>query len=547
MAATNEEKPLRSETVPSPGEETKERSVDTEEAMSDIPETMADGFKSRLTSRVKKLVKRIKHGNKPKPIKSTDVPLIEECPRLEDAEAGFVSEDSTGSDSDIDIQPNEASNDSPEVWEWRGPVTVPNDAYDCNHFRRGVAVLIVNTEFANIKDNRPDAEHDIENLNLLFKVLDFEVIVLKNKTTKALMDSLIDIRSKLEVDSDCFACLISTHGGEIPVRDYDNLRQHALHTFDGTILTDDIVSTFNDDNCPAMRGKPKLFFVQACRGRFDVVEAEMADQGVNVDIIAYDIQHPVKGTGEGVPHTSQHQGSKNTHNSSSRHRDGSQKDGGSPKSLPSTESVSEEEKVREKVDNLQITGEEYDVTSKPDTKGMSDDNPARRYAPGDIPFIDDEVNQIDEEERRRHQEACLRYQKKLQLQEQILRDRILALELKHWMKDGDYCSVPCYKHCLVMFSSAPERLAWCDSGIGGWLPHCMYMAVYRLHKCDFQVDLLQVLTEVNNYMAVTLQTNIPSKPEWHQSKSAACIYHMLTKDIYFRIRWNRKLELVTDV
>ena len=32
-------------------------------------------------------------------------------------------------------------------------------------------------------------------------------------------------------------------------------------------LSDDLVSRFDGNNCPALRGKPKVFLFQACRGK----------------------------------------------------------------------------------------------------------------------------------------------------------------------------------------------------------------------------------------------------------------------------------------
>ncbi|KAL1481716.1 hypothetical protein MTO96_050388, partial [Rhipicephalus appendiculatus] len=31
-------------------------------------------------------------------------------------------------------------------------------------------------------------------------------------------------------------------------------------------LVEDVYEQFNNENCPALQGKPKLFFIQACRG-----------------------------------------------------------------------------------------------------------------------------------------------------------------------------------------------------------------------------------------------------------------------------------------
>ncbi|KAH7935959.1 hypothetical protein HPB52_015573 [Rhipicephalus sanguineus] len=56
-------------------------------------------------------------------------------------------------------------------------------------------------------------------------------------------------------DDDCFVCCFLTHGG------HDH-----LYGTDGKFSVNDIVEPFLDEACPSLIGKPKLFFIQACRG-----------------------------------------------------------------------------------------------------------------------------------------------------------------------------------------------------------------------------------------------------------------------------------------
>ncbi|XP_060066045.1 uncharacterized protein LOC132546349 [Ylistrum balloti] len=532
-------------TVPSPGPVgvTEGTCVGVDE-LTDTPDTSPDGFRDTLNKRVKTLVRGIKRGSTPKPIAKPEVTLVEECPREnndDDEKSSSFDNDSTGNESEIETQSDIANFDSPNIWERRKLQNMLDDIYDFNHFRRGVAVLIVNTEFSNIKDNRPSAKHDIKNLTELFQVLDFYVILLQNKTTSDLRDSLIEIQSKLEEDSDCFACLISTHGAEAQGRDH-NIRQHVLHTYDGMIPTDEIVSMFNDSNCAAMRGKPKLFFIQACRGRYDTADTDMVDDGVEIDIM--DVVPPFVMYPGGEGHdVSYHQGQNYSDECTSTHEEEIEQEEGHRGTSFEIRTKAESITKQEAHGN---TGEDdFKNTTKSDAKGRPDDDIIRMQGLEHIPFVDDIEKTDDEQEQRKNREACRRYQEQVQREEERKRlERKLALQLK-W--EIDFCSIPCYNHCLVMFSSAPERFAWCDDHIGGWLPYCMYNVVCRLHRYDFQTDFLQVLTEVNHEMAVYLKTNTPSKPELHQTKSAACIYHMLTKDIYFRLKWNRNREFVTEV
>ncbi|XP_030834961.1 caspase-7-like [Strongylocentrotus purpuratus] len=59
---------------------------------------------------------------------------------------------------------------------------------------------------------------------------------------------------------DCFIFAILTHGEEGSIYGTD----------ERLVKIEDIVGPFGSDRCPTLNGKPKLFFLQACRGeRFD--------------------------------------------------------------------------------------------------------------------------------------------------------------------------------------------------------------------------------------------------------------------------------------
>ena len=64
-------------------------------------------------------------------------------------------------------------------------------------------------------------------------------------------------------ESDCFACVVATHGEEMPL-DKENdvrIRKHVIIGTDGmSVQTKELVEMF--DNCEELRGKPKLFFIQ---------------------------------------------------------------------------------------------------------------------------------------------------------------------------------------------------------------------------------------------------------------------------------------------
>jgi len=57
-------------------------------------------------------------------------------------------------------------------------------------------------------------------------------------------------------NSDCFVCVILSHGEE-----------GLVYGTNGTVKLDRIYSIFKGEVAPSLVGKPKLFFIQACRGR----------------------------------------------------------------------------------------------------------------------------------------------------------------------------------------------------------------------------------------------------------------------------------------
>lgn len=148
-----------------------------------------------------------------------------------------------------------------------------DSVYSFTHSKRGYAVLIMNHAFANEDENLPGIKHDIESMSRLFTTMDFEVRQLINLSSEQLYSDLLGIQEEISSDCDCFVCVISTHGGEDPgfyayhpqEPGYTRTEHYVLNT-DGSMWTRHIMEMFDDHHCRALRGKPRLFFVQACRG-----------------------------------------------------------------------------------------------------------------------------------------------------------------------------------------------------------------------------------------------------------------------------------------
>ena len=59
--------------------------------------------------------------------------------------------------------------------------------------------------------------------------------------------------------------------------DKDDYGGGIIHTFDGKMRVDSLWRYFAGDRCPSLLGKPKLFFIQACRGSLTDFGAEIED------------------------------------------------------------------------------------------------------------------------------------------------------------------------------------------------------------------------------------------------------------------------------
>lgn len=125
---------------------------------------------------------------------------------------------------------------------------------------RGTCIIINNMDFdrEQSKEERKGSDLDAQRMKSLFTQLHFSVTV---KTNLTALDMKSFLRKAAEPekhrDADCLVVILLSHGNE-----------NAIEGTDGNMLDlrNEIYSLFNNTNCPTLKEKPKLFFVQACRG-----------------------------------------------------------------------------------------------------------------------------------------------------------------------------------------------------------------------------------------------------------------------------------------
>ena len=149
----------------------------------------------------------------------------------------------------------------------------PRQIYEMNGKpRHGVALIINNTfEKSSRRSHRVGTENDADNLTTTFEFLGYEVIVwencshieMKNITfvlgaeSPEMKDSKRKRSSNDVDDHDSFVCCILSHGTQGHIKSND----------DALVTLNDIVEPLLDYE--HLNDKPKMFFIQACRGSKD--------------------------------------------------------------------------------------------------------------------------------------------------------------------------------------------------------------------------------------------------------------------------------------
>ena len=126
-------------------------------------------------------------------------------------------------------------------------------------FPRGIALIINNKLFADHPEHRKlstrhGSEEDVSQVKSLFDALGFDVHTKENCTRLQLLTELDSVACQDHSGYDCFVLWLMSHG-----------KSGEVFCSDGVPLP---IQSAQDmlSNCKTLRGKPKLFFLQACRG-----------------------------------------------------------------------------------------------------------------------------------------------------------------------------------------------------------------------------------------------------------------------------------------
>ncbi|CAL8349694.1 unnamed protein product [Arctogadus glacialis] len=124
---------------------------------------------------------------------------------------------------------------------------------------KGYCLIVNNFDFSRSVPKlrqRMGTDIDEKSLSLVFSWLGFKVEVLRNATRDQMLSSMRELASRDHTWMDCVACVVLSHGLEGGVYGVDGER----------VWLKELADVLNGVRCASLRGKPKLFFIQACQG-----------------------------------------------------------------------------------------------------------------------------------------------------------------------------------------------------------------------------------------------------------------------------------------
>ena len=153
------------------------------------------------------------------------------------------------------------------------PDVNPDELYKLEKNPHGICLIINNHKFYHNQDpqkahpQRGGAEIDQYNLTQTFRYLRYKVEVEENLTSDHMMDRLMKMSQRDHTRYDSFVCCILSHG-----------EHNIIHGANSEpVNINDLTGIMK--YCVTLRNKPKMFFIQCCRGEDEDVGFERDNPG----------------------------------------------------------------------------------------------------------------------------------------------------------------------------------------------------------------------------------------------------------------------------
>ncbi|XP_034399623.1 caspase-3-like [Cyclopterus lumpus] len=121
----------------------------------------------------------------------------------------------------------------------------------------GTCLIINNKNFhsSTTMSARNGTDVDAADAMKTFTKLGYNVTVANDRTGDQMKQLLCSVSKEDHSDSASFVCVLLSHG-----------KEGVIYGTDGFEKLEDLTKCFKGDRCRSLVGKPKLFFIQACRG-----------------------------------------------------------------------------------------------------------------------------------------------------------------------------------------------------------------------------------------------------------------------------------------
>ena len=127
----------------------------------------------------------------------------------------------------------------------------------------GYCVIINNLRFEDSNmPNRIGAREDEKSLKILFNDLKFNVVIMHDLDKHAIEREAVKFGRKDHREFGAFVFILMSHGGD---------RDCILGVQGRKTTVENIMVEFQARTCPSLKGKPKVFIIQTCRGSLDNV------------------------------------------------------------------------------------------------------------------------------------------------------------------------------------------------------------------------------------------------------------------------------------
>ncbi|XP_060528467.1 caspase-7-like isoform X2 [Cylas formicarius] len=145
-------------------------------------------------------------------------------------------------------------------------------AYPNSCPKRGRALIINNIKFGGkTNEQRKGAEKDHEDLQKLFRALNFDVVAHKNLKSHEMMKAIKNFRALSFKKYDMSVVVMMSHGTNKDSKG-NSISGGYTEIFgvdDVGLPIDSVLDEFSIQNSKQLLGKPKIFIIQCCRGSLD--------------------------------------------------------------------------------------------------------------------------------------------------------------------------------------------------------------------------------------------------------------------------------------